>query len=358
MAKDEKGFAYPAIDYGLCNKCGLCDRICAFKDDYSAYGDNPAIYAVKNKDEDVRKNSTSGGMFAAISDKVLQDGGTVYGAGYTHRLCVCHKRAATKKERDEFMGSKYVQSDIGDSFARVKEDLDANLGVLFTGAPCQVVALKSFLRRDYQKLFTLDLVCHGVPSDKLWQDFLDVIEEDTKDRVVHAEFRNKDAGWHRPMTKLFLERGGIRRIKGEQSFFQLFVVNYMLMPACHNCKFSNFRRSSDITLGDFWGIERTMPDFDDDKGVSLVLVNSERGKTMFKDVACSLDIRQSSKKDCLQRNLQAPPPRHRDSDKFWRDYHKGGMRRVMKRYSDYSDIRTFCRKVVRRLRRMLKLAPQ
>ena len=188
MVEDRKGFRYPKIDYALCNKCGLCDDICAFKEDYSGHGDGSTVYAVKNTDEVVRSTSSSGGMFTAISDKILEDGGVVYGVGYRDRLTVCHKPASTKEQRDEFKGSKYVQSDTGNSFSQVKKDLENDLKVLFTGTPCQVSALKSFLRKDYDNLLTVDFVCHGVPSNKLWQDFLDVIEQDTRNRVVHAEF--------------------------------------------------------------------------------------------------------------------------------------------------------------------------
>lgn len=354
MIEDKKGFRYPRINYNLCNQCGLCGNICAFKENYASHGDNPAVYAVKHRNEDVRSSSTSGGMFVAISDIILDDGGIVYGAGYKDKLYVCHKRAVTKKERDELKGSKYVQSDIGTSFIKVKNDLETNLNVLFTGTPCQVVALKSFLRRDYDNLLTVDFVCHGTPSNKLWQDFLAVIEKDTNNKIVHAEFRNKDNGWHRYKTRLYLKKQSTNTIKGEQSFFQLFMPNYMLMPSCHNCLFANFNRASDITMGDFWGIERTMPDFDDDKGVSLVLVNSDKGDALFEAVRNHLEVRESCKQNCLQRNLQGPPPRSEKAGAFWKDYHEKGMHYVMIKYTDYGVIRTFFRKATRKIGRILK----
>lgn len=355
MVEDEKGFRYPKIDYNLCNQCGLCDKVCAFNEDYKNFGGSPAVYAVKNRDEEVRSTSSSGGMFTAISDKILEEGGVVYGAGYKDRLTVCHKRAVTKKDRDEFKGSKYVQSDIGDSFIHVGQDLINNQKVLFTGTPCQVAALRSFLRHDEDNLLTVDFVCHGTPSNKLWQDFLDVIEKESENNVVYAEFRNKEVGWHRPRTKLYFKERSAKRINGEQSFFQLFVRNYMLMPSCHNCKFANFNRASDITLGDFWGIERTMPDFDDDKGISLVLVNSAKGKSVFDAIRDSLDVRESCKQNCLQpqRSLQGSPPRHKYSDQFWKGYHKRGMRYVMVKYTEYSRVRTCIRKVILKLKSIL-----
>lgn len=356
MSEDEKGFRYPQIDYDRCNKCGLCDAVCAFNDRYKHNGGTPAVYAVKHRDEAVRRSSTSGGMFTAISDKVLDEGGVVYGAGFKDRLVVCHKRAATKEDRDEFKGSKYVQCDTGDIFSQVKKDLDSNVNVLFTGTPCQVTALKSFLRRGYDNLLTVDFVCHGTPSNKLWQDFLDVIEKDTNDKVVFAEFRNKEVSWLRPKTKLHLKAHSVQKLRGEQSYFQLFVNNYMLMPACHNCMYSNFSRASDITLGDFWGIQKTLPEFDDDKGVSLVLVNSSKGTDVFEFIKDGLEVRESCQQNCLQRNLQNSPPKHEKSDEFWEDYQNKGMRFVMIKYTDYSAFRTFIRKAVNKIKRHSKEA--
>lgn len=353
MVEDEKGFRYPQIDYTLCNKCGLCDEICAFKEDYSGHGDDPAVYAVKNTDQAVRSTSSSGGMFTAISDKILEDGGIIYGAGYKDRLTVCHKRAATKEQRDEFKGSKYVQSDIGSSFIQVKKDLDNGLEVLFTGTPCQVAGLKSFLRKDYDNLLSVDFVCHGVPSNKLWQDFLDVIEKNTKNKVVHAEFRDKDNGWHRPRTKLHLNERCTRKIKGEQSYLQLFYLNCFLMPACYNCKYANFNRVSDITIGDFWGIEKTMPEFDDNKGVSLVLVNSEKGQRLFDSIKDGLELRKSSKENCLQSQLKAPAQKSEMTDKLWEQYGKKTLRSMMTKYTEYGRVRTFIKKVILKLKSML-----
>ena len=353
MVEDDKGFRYPVINYDICNQCGLCDDVCAFNENYKGHGDNPAVYAVKNKNEAVRSTSSSGGMFTAISDKILEDGGIVYGAGYKDRLYVCHKRAVTKQQRDEFKGSKYVQSDIGNSFVQVKKDLDNGLTVLFTGTPCQVVALKSFLRRDYDNLLVVDFVCHGTPSNKLWQDYLDVIESDTNNKVVHAEFRNKDLGWHVPNTRLHLKNPSTKKIKGEQSYFWLFCPNYMLMPSCYNCKFANFDRAGDITIADFWGIERTMPDFDDDRGISLVLVNSEKGRHLFDSTQASLIVRESCKENCLQSQLEGHPISNKKAGQFWNDYHKRGMRRVMAKYTEYGVIGTFVKKAMRKIGRIL-----
>jgi hypothetical protein len=174
-----------------------------------------------------------------------------------------------------------------------------------------------------------------------------------KNKVVHVEFRNKQHGWRIPKTRLYFKEKHNRRIRGEQSFFRLFFLNYMLMPSCHNCKYANFNRASDITIGDFWGIERTMPDFDDNIGISLVLVNSDKGAALFETIRGGLDVRESCKENCLQRNLQSPPFRHKNSNQFWNDYHKRGMRYVMVKYTDYSILKTFIKKVILKLKSIL-----
>jgi len=351
MVEDEKGFWYPVIDESLCDQCGICDQVCGFVDGYKNHGDNPEVLAVKNIDEEVRKTSTSGGMFVAISDEVLQQDGVVYGAGYGEDLSVRHKRAETEEQRDEFKGSKYVQSDLGDTFLQVRRDLQNGRKVLFTGTPCQVSALTSFLRKDYHNLFTVDVLCHGTPSNKLWQEHLAVIEKVNKSRVIHVNFRDKTIGWHQPRTKIVFQEKIIGKIKGEQSYFQLFNPNYMLMPACHNCKFRNFARPSDMTIADFWGIEKSMPEFDDNKGVSLVLVNSDKGKTFLKNIQDKMVIKRSAKEHCALDQIIEPVPKNKKSDQFWREYQKHGMEYVLIKYTEFSDVRTFFRKAFRKIKR-------
>lgn len=344
MVEDHRGFRYPAVDYNLCNQCGLCDSVCAFKDNYGNHGDSPAVYALKHRDEFARNSSTSGGMFTALSDAVLEDRGVIYGVGYGEKLYVCHKRAVSTQQRDEFRGSKYVQSDTGDCFTQIKQDLDNGLKVLFTGTPCQAAALNSFLKKDYQNLITVDIICHGTPSNKIWREFLDVVEKDTGNKVRHVQFRSKANGWSACKGKIYLEKGAGEKIRGEQSYLQLFYRNYTLMPSCYNCKFTNFKRPSDITLGDFWGLQKSMPEFDDDKGVSLVLVNSARGEALFDRVKKLLDVRESCKEMCQQPHLNVPPEQNKNSDRFWSEYHTKGIRFVMAKYTEYGVVRTVVKK--------------
>lgn len=348
MAEDDKGFFYPYIDSLRCNQCGLCDLVCGFREDYPNHGDEPMIYAAKHKDDTIRQTSTSGGMFTAISDEILKRSGVIYGVGMDASLSVCHMRAETPGERDRFKGSKYVQSNIGETFVQARKDLDSGRYVLYSGTPCQISSLLLFLRKKYDNLITVDLVCKGTPSNKMWHEYLNVMRQKSRGEIVGVEFRNKDKGWHRPITKL-ITRDGKWRISGEQSFFQLFNSNIFLMPSCHGCKFTNFARPADISIADFWGIERTCPEFDDNWGVSLVLVNSPRGRELFKAIETNIVTLESQKENCLQSALQKPIKKNEKSDEFWEDYFKYGMKYAMIKYTDYSAIRTFMRKGKRKI---------
>jgi len=355
MNEDIKGFKYPKIDHSLCNKCGLCDTICAFNNNYRNHGDNPTVYAVKNKDENIRATSTSGGMFVAISDEIIKNGGVVYGVNYGEKLYVCHQRAETKEQRDQFKGSKYIQSDLGDTFLKVKQDLEDDRMVLFTGTPCQVASLNNFLKKDFENLLTVDIICHGTPSNKIWREYLDIIEKINKIEIIYVNFRDKSIGWHQPKVKIESLNKSKKEIIGEKSFFQLFVKNYILMPACYNCYFANFKRPGDITIGDFWGIERTMSEFDDNKGVSLVMVNSKKGNLFIDKIKDNIEMQISSKENCMHGTLQCASPKNKDTDKLWNDYEKYGLRYIIFKYTDYSNLRTFIKKVINKIKSLLNL---
>ena len=195
MKEDERGFLFPVIHYDRCKNCGICDR-------------EPAIYGINHRDDEVRKNSTSGGAFTAISDYVLARNGVVYGAAYQPDLSVVTKRATTPAERDECRGSKYVQCDTKDSYIQIKQDLEAGRLVLYTGTPCQIAGLRSFLQKEYENLLTAEVICHGVPNNRMWHAFLDLAEKAAGARVADACFRDKsETGWHHPRTKLTYQDG-------------------------------------------------------------------------------------------------------------------------------------------------------
>ena len=216
MQPDAMGFLYPAVDRDKCVDCGLCEKVCAFNDHYdtSLNLPQPDAYAARHKDMREVETSRSGAAFIAISDYVLENGGVVYGAGYTDHFRVVHKRATTKEERDEFKGSKYVQSDMNTVFRQVKKDLKDGLTVLFSGTPCQTAGLNSYIGRKLrERLILVDIVCHGVPGPYLWRDYIAYLEKKQGDKICWVNFRDKQKfGWkaHRETFKFVNIRGGVK----------------------------------------------------------------------------------------------------------------------------------------------------
>ena len=336
MQQDAMGFLYPVVDEHKCIDCGLCEQVCAFHKNYDT-GLNfpiPEAYAARHKDMREVETSRSGAAFIAISDWVLGHGGVVYGAGYAEHFRVVHKRATTKEERDEFKGSKYVQSDLGNTFRQVRQDLKDGKLVLFSGTPCQISGLNSYVGKKYrEKLYLVDIVCHGVPGPNLWQDYLLFLEKKQGDKICQVNFRDKqEFGWtaHHE-TFCFLNKSKICR----NTYTDLFYQHIMFRKSCEICPFANTQRPSDITLADFWGWEKVYPELNkDDKGISLVLVNTEKGKHLFETVAFCLDAKPVKLEDCLQPNLLHPSVSHPKRNKFEQDYVKYGFVYVAKKYGD------------------------
>ncbi|HKL58178.1 MAG TPA: Coenzyme F420 hydrogenase/dehydrogenase, beta subunit C-terminal domain, partial [Sphaerochaeta sp.] len=280
MAPDTKGFLYPVVDESQCIDCGLCLEVCPYASDDNVGSElypHTAVYAAKLTDETTRIQSASGGAFIALSHLVLAKQGVVYGVGYDKHMTARHMRATSLDQCNAFSGSKYVQSNLGTTFKDVERDLKGDLPVLFTGTPCQVAGLRMYLQKEYDNLILVDLICHGVPSQKLFKEYLSLMEHQQGSAVIDCTFRDKSQGWKNLVMKLDFASHSKTIDASESSFYTLFVDGTILRPSCYECKFSNFNRPSDITIGDYWGIEHTMPQFDDEHGISLVLVNSRKG---------------------------------------------------------------------------------
>lgn len=216
MQPDSLGFLYPVVDTAKCVNCGLCEKVCAFNDNYdtSQNFSEPIAYGARQKDINEIMKSRSGAVFAALSDYILENGGVIYGAGYTDHFRVVHKRATTKEERDELRGSKYVQSDMRDIFRSVKADLQSGKVVLFSGTPCQTSGLNSFISRKLRdNLFLVDIVCHGVPSPYIWRDYIAYLEKKQGSKIVWVSFRDKEQfGWASHHETFKFERGGGKNV--------------------------------------------------------------------------------------------------------------------------------------------------
>lgn len=279
---DKEGFWYPEVDMHKCIDCGLCEKICPCLNEKEKL--KPiAVYAAVNTDEKTRMNSSSGGIFWALVNKTINEGGLVFGAGFDKEWMVCHSSADTIEDAKKFQGSKYVQSRVTGCYKQVKEALINGRKVLFSGTACQIAALKNYLRKDYENLQTIDVVCHGVPSPGIWKDY--ITTQYYSKTIQNIEFRDKRGGWRNyGFSVLFTDGTVFKESHNKNLYMQGFLHDLYLRPSCHSCKFKAGRCGSDVTLGDFWGIEKVAPEMDDNLGVSIVLINSMKGKELFSDL--------------------------------------------------------------------------
>lgn len=368
MKPDALGFLYPAINYDKCIDCGLCEKVCAFNEQYntSLNFSEPIAYGARHKNMNEVMKSRSGAVFAAISDYFIENGGIVYGAGYTDHFRVVHKRATTKNARDEFRGSKYVQSDMNAVFRQVKKDLKDGLLVLFSGTPCQTSGLKSFVGEKLTgNLFLVDLVCHGVPSPYIWRDYLAYIENKYRSNIVKVDFREKSQyGWSSHKEVFLLESNSTswleNVVNGESKwntwYTKFFYDHIMFRHSCGNCHFCNTRRPSDITIADYWGWEKTGSDINsDNKGLNLVLLNTRKGEKIFAKIIDKLEIIKASPETYMQPNLRHPSKIHRKRMQFEKDYQEKGFDYVYNHiYHDHTIWKRVFFKAKRFIRKLIK----
>ena len=277
MTADADGFLHPVIDKSKCVGCGLCEKACPVLNPVELTH-TPAAWAVWTGDDDSRMASTSGGVFPELARDILEKGGAVFGAAYDECFRVVHICAENAHELDRLRGAKYAQSDLTGIFKDVKKRLDVGQQVLFSGTPCQVLGLKTFLRKNYDNLLTADLVCHSVPSPLAWEKYLQHISGEKQLSAVNL--RCTDTGWSRyRYSNRFDFADGSHRMdgSGESLYMKLFVGGYITRPSCQHCPAKGHARVSDLTLGDFWGIWDIAPELDNDRGVSLVLAHTEKG---------------------------------------------------------------------------------
>ena len=288
MIEDDKGFKYPVIDKSKCVNCGLCEKVCPILNNRQKNSE-PEVWAMYNTNLEERMNSSSGGIFTLIAKEIISRNGIVFGAMFDEDFNVYHSYIEDEKDIYKLQGSKYVQSNIGDSYKDVRKFLEEDRYVLFTGTSCQIEGLYEYLMKDYKKLYTQDIVCHGVPSPKVWQAYKNYLINKNKEKINSYSFRNKDNGWNKYQTKVLFEKKKYEKTYNEDLYMKAFLRNTCLRDSCYNCKFKNEYRNSDITLADFWGVSKVMNEINDNKGVSLVLINSQKGKEIFNII----------KKDCI-----------------------------------------------------------
>lgn len=282
MQPDNEGFLRPNIANDQCINCGKCRKTCPINHEFQDDGVRPASFAVRNRDKDILLKSSSGGLFSALAQYVLRNNGVVIGAGFDDNLAVAHKVCIDERGMDELRRSKYVQSKIGKVYQSAKQLLEAGKTVLFCGTPCQVGGLKSYLGKEFANLYAIDFICHGVPSPMVWNTYLNFRKNQAGSDVKEVSFRSKDDGWKHYSMKIKFDNDTQYSAKvSEDIYLRSFIMDMDLRPSCYQCQFKQFHRVSDITLADFWGVEKIGNRWNDDKGVSLALVHSEQGQKLL-----------------------------------------------------------------------------
>lgn len=333
MTEDEEGFLYPKIIQEKCIDCGKCQRLCAFNRQNIEKVKLPrAIMGVKIKDENERKTSRSGGMFIAMANYIIKNSGVVYGCKLGKDLEVYHSRAITKEEIDQFKGSKYVKSNLKNIYNEVKEDLIQGNKVLFSGTACEIAGLNTTIKGiDTTNLYTCDIICHGVPSPLIYKEFINFMEETEGQKIINIDFRDKSLGWYVHKETIKFQN---KKLTSDY-YSRLFSSDYALRPSCYNCQFSNMNRVSDITIGDFWGVEKENEKFYDNNGISLVLVNTLKGQKMIENIIEKLHYIPVYSQHYMQHHLQYPTAEPENRNVFWQDFKENGFEYIMKEYAGY-----------------------
>ncbi len=328
MQADAEGFEYPVVDQSKCVDCHLCETVCPVLNRQDSR-EPIAVFSAKHNSEPIRMSSSSGGVFSLLAQMVLEQNGVVFGARFDSQWNVVHDYIESMEDLHLFRGSKYLQSQIGNCFAQAERFLKEGRLVLFTGTPCQIAGLNAYLGKNYENLLSADIVCHGAPSPKFWQDYLSSLGIKG---IQSINFRCKETGWKSYSVKVVGENETYMTRYSNDQYFQAFLSDLSLRPSCYSCPAKAGSSHSDITLGDFWGIAKFDAEMDDDKGVSLVLVHTPNGekhikaitdKGMFKSMSYEMAveknpsiIRSSKRKECV--------------DEFWRRYHRDGIKGVSK----------------------------
>ena len=331
FSRDNQGFLYPQVNKDICVDCGLCEKVCPVINKVtSSTNTSSTLYAVKSNDDKILEQSSSGGFFSLLADYVLTKGGVVYGAAFDVAFNVCHSRVDNIADLHKLRGSKYVQSRIGRTFSECKEDLQLGKLVLFTGTPCQISALGHFLRKDYDNLIKVEVVCHGVPSPMIYQQYLkETVIKEVQDRTItKVNFRTKLGSWKKYFFTVEYndhgEAGMYKECVTESLYMKGFLSDLYVRPSCFECPAKNFTSGADFTIADFWGQEYTFPEFDEDKGVSAVFVNTAKAREVFNKITAVVIERPFADFIRYNPSLVKSPVLSYSYGKFWKLYTKTG----------------------------------
>lgn len=327
MVENKEGFWYPSVDENSCIECKMCLKKCPVENMEFHRNEPYKVWAWRNKNDVDIMRSASGGAADSAAKTVLQMGGVVYGAAYDEQLAVSHIEVTDEAEREKLQSSKYVQSDLKDSYAKVKQRLSEGKTVLFTGTPCQIAGLYAFMGGSPENLYTVDLICHGVPSPKFFKKYLEYQNKQTAGRVIYFNFRSKDKrGWG---TQYLLKTKTKTKTKtlSLDRYGKHFMDGDCYRESCYQCTYANTSRVGDLTVGDFWGIAKSHPNFNSSKGVSSVFVNTEKGQKLFEMMRVLAEVEEATLEEGIvkQHNLVQPSNRPVTRDTFYKGIDKPGF---------------------------------
>lgn len=327
MKPDEKGFLQPEINYALCVGCELCQKACPLNEVDAQISGVPVSYAAYSLNEENHWNSSSGGVFSLLACEVLREGGTVYGAAFSESFHVEHRRITNDVR--PLQTSKYVQSRIGDMFLEAEKDMEDGKKVLFSGTPCQIGGLYSFLKQrktDTANLITVDLICHGVPSPLLWEKHLAKVSSGRE--PISVNFRDKRLSWGGFSLTCRFEDGTEYSVEaGQDAYMQGFFANMTLRESCFSCQFKTRSRVADITLADYWGVEKFNPEMVDKNGTSAVVIHSHKGHQLFSKIKSQMRSEKVSLDSILAYNkpMVQSVASHPRREQFWKQVVEQGF---------------------------------
>lgn len=353
MEPDEEGFMYPKVSIDKCIDCKICERVCPMKRINNVPQIVKSVAAI-SVNATIRKRSSSGGVFYALSEYVISHGGIVYGVAFDDNWNVVHSHADTIEGIEAFCGSKYVQSSLDGIFKQVLDNLKQKRMVLFSGTPCQIAGLRSFLKVEYETLFTVEVSCHGVPSPKIWRSYLDFLLPDNMS-LLEFSFRNKEKGWRgyriAYSAKQISNVDKFKESSEEHSknlYYNLFLNNFTLRPSCYSCHFKQGKSGADINIGDCWGVDSSSI-LNDDGGVSSIIVYTKKGESIINNLSIIMEEIDYDRivvyNPCLISSVSEPNNRKA----FWSDFIANGFRGVKKYYKSTDTVKN------RIIKRLLKI---
>lgn len=352
MEEDSYGFKYPHVDESKCINCGLCEKVCPIINN-KAIDNEPKAYGCYNKNEEVRLNSSSGGIFTLIAEEIISKNGVVYGAAFDNDFSLKHIRVDNVNDLEKLRTSKYLQSTIGDTYKECKKDLDEGKYVLYTGTPCQIEGLLSYLMKDYDNLYTQDIICHGVPSPLVWKKYLKYRKNYDIENPKSINFRNKDNGWKSFNLKFNYDNKHYSKSQNEDIYMKAFLKNIDLRDSCYSCSFKKYNRLSDITLADFWGVKNILPELDDNKGTSLLIVNSKKGNTLLELIEKNIIAKEVDINIAVKSNsaFTKSVTMHKNRDDFMKEINENNFDIVVNKYIKKDSI---FKKITNKVKRIIK----